>query len=82
MGLEEYQGMTLDQKLTTLCVKMENVEDMVRSRPQCPSSKCEDHAQRISKLEDHEKIVVGCVIIGIIGSGLLVWFLDKVFGGR
>lgn len=43
--------MTADQKLTTLCVKMDTIEEAVKNRPVCPSPQCADHCNRINKLE-------------------------------
>lgn len=81
MGLEEYQGMNVDQKLTVLCVKMDNIEKRLDAAPPCPSTRCGNHEERIGRLEDHEKIVVAVVSIGVIGSGIVAWALTRFAGG-
>jgi hypothetical protein len=55
MGLEEYQGMTQDQKITVLLVKVDILTDEVRSRPACPSAQCQDHETRITTLEQRKE---------------------------
>jgi len=49
------------------------------NRP-CPSPLCQECNKRLGRLEDHEKIIVGVVSIGVLGSGVLVYVLIKMFG--
>ncbi|OPX65656.1 MAG: hypothetical protein A4E30_00327 [Methanomassiliicoccales archaeon PtaB.Bin215] len=83
---EEYQGMTDREILIEVASRLSNVEGKVDDlteqveQIQCPSPRCQDHNERISRLEDHERIVLGAIGLGFVGSGVLVWFLTKLFG--
>ena len=46
--MADYQGMTADEKLTVLLIKMETVEDNL---PKCPAKLCQNHDRRITRLE-------------------------------
>lgn len=39
MGLEQYAGMNVEQKLSTLLVKVDNLEQHIIAKP-CPSPEC------------------------------------------
>jgi|GEM_PF-5979563 hypothetical protein len=84
---EEYQDMTDRMILIELACDLKAIKgEVAELREQvgnikCPSPRCHDHEQRISKLEDHEKIVVGVLSAVAVGSGVLVWVLTQVFGG-
>jgi hypothetical protein len=83
---EEYQGMNDREILVEIAVNQRAMDNRMGSleskvdRIQCPSPKCSDHERRLGKLEDHERIVVGVVCVAILGSGLLVWGLSRIFG--
>jgi len=46
--MADYQGMTADEKLTILLIKMETVEDNL---PKCPAKLCQKHDRQITRLE-------------------------------
>lgn len=83
---EEYQDMTdrmilieVVGDLKALTGEVGDLKEAV-SAIKCPSPRCHDHETRISRLEDHEKIVIGVISVAALGSGLLVWALTKLFG--
>jgi hypothetical protein len=54
--------------------QMERIEAL-ESRP-CPAKMCMAHDARIGKLEDHEKIIIGVIVVVI---PIMIWAFDKVF---
>lgn len=77
-GLEQYQGMSADEKLTVLCVKMDNIEARLDSLPPCPSPRCGEHAARLTRVE---------TVLAVVGASLVVlvpvimWLVDKAWRG-
>lgn len=39
MGLEQYAGMSLEEKVTVILVKQDNIENLIAAKP-CPSPDC------------------------------------------
>lgn len=39
MGLEQYAGMSLEEKVTVILVKQDNIENLIAAKP-CPSPQC------------------------------------------
>lgn len=54
-GLEQYQGMSADEKLTVLCVKMDNLERRLDATPPCPAPRCNEHERRLTALETMDR---------------------------
>ena len=77
-GLEQYRGMTADEKLTVLCVKMDNIETRLDQLPPCPSPRCGEHEARLTRVETILAVVGGAVIILV---PVIMWLLDKQLGG-
>jgi len=77
-GLEQYKGMTADEKLTVLCVKMDNIEARLDSLPPCPSPRCGEHESRLTRVETI-LAVVGASIIVLVP--VIMWLVDKVWRG-
>ena len=78
VGLEQYKGMTADEKLTVLCVKMDNIEARLDSLPPCPSPRCGEHEARLTRVETILAVVGGAVITLV---PVIMWLLDKQLGG-
>jgi len=67
----------VDARTERMETDIAEIKEWMSRRP-CPSDLCGKHSGRISKLEDHEKIVVGVIVIGV---PVMVWVLTKFFGG-
>jgi hypothetical protein len=77
-GLEQYRGMTADEKLTALCVKMDNIEARLDSLPPCPSPRCGEHEARLTRVETILAVVGSAVIVLV---PIIMWLFDKQLGG-
>jgi Asp/Glu/hydantoin racemase len=83
----------IDERQVSMQKDISELKERDKMR-KCPAQQCDEHRdilevhetniesldKRISKMEDHEKIVVAAVVVGIIGSGLLVWILGYLTG--
>lgn len=50
------------------------------SSESCPHPACPIKEQ-VTILREHERIVIAVATLGILGSGVLVWTLTRIFGG-
>ena len=83
----------IDERQITMMKDIASLKETDKLR-KCPNVQCNEHSEilevhetslesldkRLSKMEDHEKIVLGTIVIGIIGSGFLVWLLSYLTG--
>ena len=53
------------------------IKEWMANRAPCPSNLCGKHEGRISTLEDHEKIVIGVIVVGV---PVMVFVLNRIFG--
>jgi len=69
----------------SLSIKLARIDENVKAMKfrldniQCPAPRCYAHEERVGRLEDHEKIVIGTmgflipVIISIVGRIIGAW---------
>lgn len=83
----------IDERQVSMQKDITELKERDKNR-KCPNAQCDEHREilethetgmeildkRIAKLEDHERIVIAAVIVGIMGSGLLVWILGYFTG--